>query len=111
MVIVKKPLNESAVTVIDWETFHAQLSGGSQALKLHLKKLEIFGTGSTAFNVQMAGNVTLDFRGKTVFFCKDRENAAGFGESEVVKIELSKDRGSSYYLITLKNNLICRIII
>ena len=111
MVIVKKPLNESAVTVIDWGTFHAQLVGSSQALELYLKKLEIFGKTASAFNVCMDGKIVLDFRGKTVFFCKNRDNAIGFGESEVAKIEFVKDRGSSYYTITLKNNLICRIII
>ena len=111
MVIVNKPLNESVATEIDWGTFHAQLVGNSQALKIHLIKLEIFGKGSTAFNVQMAGNVTLDFRGKTVFFCRDRENVVGFGESEVAKIEFAKLTGCSNYLITLKSNLVCRIVV
>jgi hypothetical protein len=111
MVIVGKLLNEATVTEIDWGTFQAQLVGNSQALKIRLRKLEIFGMGSTAFNVQMAGNVTLDFRGKTVFFCKDRENVVGFGESEVAKIEFVKEAGCSYYSVTLKSKLICRIIV
>lgn len=111
MVIVKKPLNESAVSSIDWGTFHAQLIAGSQANKIWLKKLEIFGTGSSAFNVSMDGNVVLDIRGKTIFFCKDRNNAVGFGESEVSKIEFAKERGSSYFSVILKSNLICRIVI
>jgi hypothetical protein len=112
MIKVGKLLNESAVTVINWDEFTTKLSLSKTGKNIYLERLEMLVKSSSTFHVCITNKeFVLGIRGKTLSFYRDPTNSIEFGESDISKIEYAEVSGGCYFSIFMKNNLICRIVV
>jgi len=114
MVIVKRLLNESAFEKLHWNDFAVKLGAkifgmGSTAF---FKRIEMYGKSSTAFHVGMSGKFTATTPGRTLLLIsEDRKNDLSISETDILEISYRQNGSFDEFIITQKNNLICRIVV